>query len=321
MSNYQFAKIKRNNGDTSTVWETADFIAQGKRKEIEVEIADSGFSLCVKTDDSDLVKSSSLLKKFANAYTRLFEFIASEIKASSHSQKEILGELIQELEDFVDIDELIGKPHSEQIEYISEKIGRNHNQTADILLRTYKRIVEMRSHATSFHILHLGEDIKPDLRTRNLKRAILNIWHAFDTENLLRLRLKFDDDIVVPIDFKIFDAALFNFFDNAKKYSMPSSEIHVFFKEKGGNGFQIIFSMDSRLIKKDELSNICKFGYRGESVRQGEEGSGIGMYICQKAFALNNLSLTIEPDWKQTNDISGIKYVRNVFILEKSNTI
>lgn len=285
----------------------------------------SDFVVEVTTNDPDLSNSGKLFHRVVNACTpcviSIEKMFLDKIRDHAHSIKEIKGQIIQKIDGTFPWVDLQGMPFLKQKEELSLGIINNPEKFVDTFLYVQKRLIELDSHMVSFDILHLGEQIELTKLPQNIRRAVLNIWHAFDASSVntgLSLKFDFDDtqaeNCKITLDYKTFDAALYNFFDNAQKYAYPYSEIRIFFVQNQGS-FKLIFSMDSLRIEQNELERVFERGFRGKNALT-EKGSGIGLYVFKKGLEINGLSSSIEPEYKTSKDYNGKQYIRNKFLIE-----
>lgn len=281
----------------------------------------------IETDDRDLGKSRKLFTKLGEAYCTSLNLIEEDflkkVRAQSHSLKELQGQVVQKTEGALPLFRLHGKTFEEQKDVIKKEMSDNPDRIAETLLYIQKRSIEIGAHMASFDLLHLGEQIELTVIPQNLKRSVLNIWHAFDDSIKdvgLGLKFKFSDEDAethrLRLDYKSFDAGLYNFFDNTVKYALPYSDVYVFFIfNEIEKTFKVIFSMKSIRIEQDELESIFNMGTRGRHAIC-EKGSGIGMFVFKKALALNRINVRVDPEYQEMEMSNGRQYVLNKFILE-----
>ncbi len=277
----------------------------------------------ISTDDVNLVRSSKLFRKAAEIAVKLCEILeddfAIKIRAHAHSSKEIQGQMIQKIEGIVQPQLLHGKSFSEQRDEVAAKLDSS--QAAETLLYLQKRIVELGAHMVSFELLHLNDEIELSKNHHNIRRLILNVWHAFDDNREstgLNLKFHFDNDEAesnkVFLDYKIFNAALYNFLNNTFKYAHPHTDIHVDFSHNLSTGeFELIFSMRSLRVEPDELDSIFDLGKRGKNAR--ERGNGIGMFVVKKALNLNGFNIHVRPEYSDRRDWDRRQYIWNRFFV------
>ncbi len=282
-------------------------------------------SLVIISDEEDMYNSSKIFTKVGNlthnAFDSIYEHFRKQIIAQSHTLKKIQGKLIQKTEGVLHgTNYNLAENYEEQQEIILNKIKENPIEIADSLIYLYKRVFELSAHMASFEVLHMGEQIDPDLKLHNIRRLIINILHGFE-DNLKELEItpyfSFKDDFAelnkIQADYKMINAAFYNLFDNAIKYVKPNSRIE-FHLEEELDQLRFIISMISLRIDQDELDKVFTLGYRGRNCKDNN-GNGVGMYVIKKSLKLNNIKIKIEPDYKKMEKYNNEQYILNKFIL------
>lgn len=284
--------------------------------------------LIISSDESDLVNSSRIFKKVGESLALGFDLLQKsfieQIHAHSHTLKKIQGQLIQKVEGVVNNSEYsLAKSYGEQKSIVIEQVKNNPEIVADSLIYLQKRIFELGAHMASFEILHMGEHIDLDFKNHNLRRLLINILYAFEEhldDSYIKPHFMFEDEMTennkISADYKTLNSAFYNFFDNAIKYSKPSSEIRFYLHENNNSNFKLVITMKSLKIDQDELEKVFCFGYRSRNCNDSD-GSGVGMYVVRKALYLNNLNIQIIPDYADMERFNGKQYILNKFIITK----
>lgn len=285
-------------------------------------------SLVLVIDDKDLLRSSRLWKKVGkmslDIFDSVYDYYQDVYIAQSHTLKKIQGQLRQRIEGIIKHPLLEpAENYEQQKQIIVDLISKSPSDVADALIYLKKRVFELGAHMPSFEILHMGEHLPLDKDRHNIRRLILNVWHGFDDifkQKGIRYKFYFEDGIAEEnkclLDYKIFNNALYNIFDNAGKYCMPGSEVRFNF-ETEGEKFILSISMLSLPIEIEELSKIGTLGYRGKSCKD-LEGSGVGLYIANKALRLNNLEFEIIPGEAMVKVFEDKEYRENIFQIKGS---
>lgn len=271
--------------------------------------------------DRDLLRSSRLFGKLSSLAYDIFEsvykYYQDAYTAQSHTLKKIQGQLRQQIEGIVEHPLLrTAENYEQQKQMIVDIFSKKPESIADTLIYLQKRVFELGAHMSSFEILYMKERLYIDKQKHNIRRLILNIWHGFDDafeKKDIRYHFYFEDGIAeenkLYADYKTMNAALYNIFDNAVKYSMPGSEIRFNFNIDG-DSFRLMINTLSLSIDEDELPNICSLGYRGRNC-VGIEGSGVGLYIVKKALKLNGLDFDIKSTDSVVKEHEGKVYKTN----------
>lgn len=280
----------------------------------------------VETNDSDLVRSSRLLSKvgpIANSiFDQLYESFRGQIEAQAHTLKKIQAQLSQKIEQVVVSPLSHGKyGYSEQKKLVSKKIAEDPEQAAEMLIYLSKRISELDAHMSSFELIHMGEFIKLDKQMHNIRRLLLNIWHAFDGQfykKSIKYSLAFQDSFAeenkLHLDYNTINTAFYNFFDNCSKYASPNSEIKIDFSVDEENRFNITISMKSFLIEESEIDKIFELGFRCKSCSK-IDGSGVGLHVFKKVLEMHGFQVYVESDGQMTNSDDKNIYSNNTFVI------
>ncbi len=278
------------------------------------------------TDDVDLVKSSRLFSKVGpvayDVFEQLYESFRGQIEAQAHTLKKIQAQLSQKIEQIVVSPLNHGKyAYTEQKRLVSQTIAADPDTAAEILIYLGKRISELDAHMSSFELIHMGEFIKLDKQKHNIRRLLLNIWHAFDGQfykRNIRYNFSFQDSYAdenkLHLDYNTINTAFYNFFDNCSKYVFPGSEIIIDFSVKNDSSFIITITMESFLIKKDEISHIFDLGFRCDSC-SNIEGSGVGLHVFKKVLEMHGFDVEIESDGEIIFSDESNTYSKNTFVV------
>lgn len=273
-------------------------------------------------NDSDLLRSNKLFKKTMKIYANLshdfFEYYFSKIRVHSHTLRAIQGKMKQKIDGLASKRDFDGKDYAESKNNISRKVESNIDKTADTICYLNKRVMEIDAHIEGFDVLYMGDEQDVNLEIVNIKKVLLNIFAPFLSDFMKKgvvmnfmIKDEYADINKINVDYKMFNLALCNFFDNAIKYSKPYSNIDINFS-KNGNEFTIEISMMSLRIDQDELSLIFDEGYSGRHAAH-DAGDGIGMSVMKKALRLTGMDIEVTPNYSESEIVTGQRYIRNVF--------
>lgn len=273
-------------------------------------------------NEKDLLKSNKLFKKTMNIYAGLshdfFEYYFSKIRVHSHTLRSIQGKMKQKIDGLADKNDFRGKDYAESKSNIAKKITSNIDKTADIICYLNKRVAEIDAHIEGFDVLYMGDQLDVNLESVNIKKVLLSICAPFLADfskkgvdiNFI-IKDIYANENKIKLDYKMFNLAFCNFFDNAIKYSKPYTPIQITFI-KNDNLFILEISMMSLRIDQDELNLIFDEGYSGKNATY-DAGDGIGMSVMKKALALTGMNIEVFPDYSESENIGGKKYVKNIF--------
>ncbi len=304
-------------------------ILSGKEIKSGFEEFDFGSVWLIAENEKDLFKSSKFFKKTMKIYGCLSRdfllYYINKIKNHSHTLKNLQGQMKQKVEGLI-TDNINNKcdNYEEFKRRVKEEVAKDTDSATDIICYLNKRIFDIDAHIESFEILSLGSRKEINYSNHNVRKVLLHIAQPFlenFKQNGVTLKFDFDDNFAesnkLLFDYKIFNLAIYNFFDNAVKYSKPYSYIKIYF-EKKSNFFCIKFEMYSLRIEKDELEKVFQEGYSGRNAGE-EAGDGIGMFEIEKALKLNNMEMIIIPDYSKSENLDEKMYIFNTFEIKNIN--
>jgi signal transduction histidine kinase len=290
-----------------------------KIKEIET------LSGCIEitiSDNKDIQNSSSLFKRFgyllAEIFDPIFDSFSERFDAQVHTFRNIQAQMKQKVESILGNDMLLAhKSHAQKTFYALERVKEDPDLATDTILFLQKRIFELEAHMSSFELIHAGKKIQLEKKYHNFPKVIHNVYSAFE-DNFEKIGVSFNfafspeigENLDVLFDYKTINTALYNIFDNAYKYIKPYTEIRFFIADR-----KVIISMRSLKIDKDEQDKIFKLNYRGKNALDHTKGSGVGMYVVEKALELNDMSIEFQPDYSDCEIYEGKQFVMNKFII------
>ena len=101
---------------------------------------------------------------------------------------------------------------------------------------------------------------------------------------------------VVRIDYDLLEQCIGNVLDNAAKYSYAHTVVHVFGGYTNSGRFQITISNTGVPLKGSEVRQCILRGWRSEQAKLFTgEGSGIGLYVVDKAMKTMGGQLLVIP--------------------------
>lgn len=275
------------------------------------------------TKDPDLLRSNKLFKKGLIIAKTLsisfFEYYLNAVKRHSHTLKTIQGQMKQKAESIVhDIKSL---SHNEYKKEVASRIKNDPDLAADVICYLNKRIDDINAHIESFEILSLGREKEIEINSHNIKKVLLRIVQPFyDDFNQIGVSVGFEinDDFAennkVDFDYKTFNLAIYNLFDNSVKYIKPYSAMKILL-ENQNEKYILKMNMLSLRIERDEQEKIFDEGYSGINANE-LAGVGMGMYITRRALKLNNIKISVVADYSKSEIYNSKQYIYNNFIIE-----
>ena len=117
----------------------------------------------------------------------------------------------------------------------------------------------------------------------------------------------------------LFNVSVWQMFDNACKYVMPETTIEITMDMLSPHK-RLFIKMISVTIEEDELIKIFGENFRGRHAKNlenldGQESSGIGLHIVQKALKYMKAKIRAENRGFVVN-LNGISYSTHVFSIE-----
>ncbi|MFW5873361.1 MAG: ATP-binding protein [Bacillota bacterium] len=169
----------------------------------------------------------------------------------------------------------------------------------EIVLNESDRLTELVD-----EILRLAEyqnqDLIKEVETINLIELINEVSQTFNKSGPLANRLEViikEESINVQVSKASIKQVLFNFLDNARKFSPEESKIRLVVDSDDKNA--IVKVIDNGVgIPEDEIENIWERFYKLDKARTpGSTGSGLGLSICREIIRNHNGEVFVESDY------------------------
>lgn len=107
------------------------------------------------------------------------------------------------------------------------------------------------------------------------------------------LKVELEKDIFVTGDPVLMQILVNNLFENAVKYSPPSSLITVNLKKEGLQGIFEVMDEGVGVPKKEHKRIFQKFYRVGNEDTRTAQGTGLGLYLCRKITKDHKMSLSV----------------------------
>ncbi|MFW6229407.1 MAG: ATP-binding protein, partial [Halanaerobium sp.] len=169
----------------------------------------------------------------------------------------------------------------------------------EIVLNESDRLTELVD-----EILRLAEyqnqDLIKEVETINLIELINEVSQTFNKSGPLANRLEViikEESINVQVSKASIKQVLFNFLDNARKFSPEESKIRLVVDSDDKNA--IVKVIDNGVgIPEDEIENIWERFYKLDKARTpGSTGSGLGLSICREIIRNHNGEVFVESEY------------------------
>lgn len=268
--------------------------------------------------EDDLISSGKIrfkTKRVARALYRKFrEQTRIYARSILHNMAGTQSQIKQTIERYTkNIDR--GMSFVDRKKELSKIISSDPDRFSDDLFFLEQRAVDLDAQLIGISLL-VGKDYELDLsQTHLIKGLLLRCAYPFLDilhENQVGLDFHNLDKIEVRTDFRLFNCAMYHFFDNIKKYIQPISRINIFLREDLAT---LSFEMKSRALETGEEVMIFHEGFCGKNSRD-QKGEGLGMFIFYTVLA--KLKCIPSVSWKEQSRtlIDKNVYQTNVFSIK-----
>jgi hypothetical protein len=280
------------------------------------------------TTDKNLINSSKSFKREVSSkilgieqLISTKEKLNSETKNLLHNLTKTNGHNIQELYALVP-QEILTQNLNEQLKTIQKIIEEDSLEAAKTFLRIAKNNAAMKTEFSVFNKL-FGANPSLHKKMHPVKKVTLNLFHIyFQKFKELNVYVDFDDnEDYLIFDYESIHVSLYHLIDNASKYILPSTPLHVHF-HKDENDFSIILDMISLRIEEDEKNKLLEDGFSGRVAKKlSKSGDGIGLGRVGKILQLNDAELIIRNNVNPNKSINskGVWYDNNIFEIRLKN--
>lgn len=226
--------------------------------------------------------------------------------------------ILQEIFNLIPQD-VIADKISNQLQYVSSVISANSRSVSQALIRILKNASLSKAEFDVHEVLERSDvpalEFDSHRMHKLLKLAFSSFWLDF-LEKKINIQMN-ECFLNVRIDYKTISAVLCHLLDNATKYTLGNTDLHIHISLEN-NFVMTEFDMISLKIDDDEVTRIFQEQYSGRYAKKlGLEGQGIGMYIVGKFIKLNNGRIEIQRNCVPRNarSINDISYEQNRFRL------
>lgn len=223
-------------------------------------------------------------------------------------------------------DKARARPYKEFHQEVERRIKSNTSIAANDICQMSHRAIDLDAQIETLRILGGYADASGTFLNADLAKAMFRLTNPFidelkgrgvavdvniDTADSAKFR--------VPVVHGLFNAAVWQLFDNISKYAMRDSKVTISAELKSSPQ-KLYISTTSVSIEKDEVELIFLEGRRGKNIKsgaagiQGTEGSGIGMYIVRKALSLMKAYISVSNEGFE-KEKDGCPYSRHLFTI------
>ncbi|MCK5027916.1 MAG: HAMP domain-containing histidine kinase, partial [Candidatus Pacebacteria bacterium] len=186
-------------------------------------------------------------------------------------------------------------------------MGKINSDVKENLERTYQsnvKLINLMNALLSVSRIEDGRflcDLK-EMSIEKLLRDIVGYSNELALERKVKIKLNIEEEEFpkIKIDVEKLDLALQNLFNNAIKYSHPSSEVDVVLKriKEDENDLIQIEVQDSGIgiSKEDQKRLFTKFFRAGDAVKFQSDGTGLGLFITKNIIEAHGGKIWFESD-------------------------
>lgn len=191
------------------------------------------------------------------------------------------------------------------------------SKAALLIFKLNKQIIALGTELTIYNMLN-GANLELDFCDISIYSMVRNVASGFFAElNEKKNYINIDNSYVkAHFDFQTIEVALYYIIENAVKYVLPNSKIHVSFEST--TDWEIVrFRMMSLYVDPTEVDRIFDEGYSGfESKKGGLHGKGLGMYQARKLTEMNGGTLTFVAGKHIKSRRDRLRYAENVVVVK-----
>lgn len=156
-------------------------------------------------------------------------------------------------------------------------------------------LADMESNSVNFRILDTKRLVKMLIEAAQDAELTIedyrNVVYLVDRDSF---RVRSSD--LVRVDYDLLEQCIGNLYDNAAKYSYPNSKVHVYGGYTTSGRFQIAVASTGIPLMGSEVRQCVMRGWRSEQAKfVTGEGSGIGLYVVDKAMGAMGAQLVVVP--------------------------
>ena len=286
----------------------------------------SSGNLYLCTDEA--IRSSRLFRQKIRAFSEVIPFVtqfqeeaihraSDDVHRFFHNLITLNAQTIQAIYRLVPQDDFNQKNRDSLIRTVSKKLLASPDQTTSLMIDIVKNANLEKTEFAVYEKLVEQEPIRPShYPIHKVFMLVLNTYWDALKEKEVRVRTGRCNERVV-VDYDIITASLVHLLDNATKYILPRTQLHVFF-EATSDSVSLVMDMVSLRIHPNEIDRIFREGFSGEEPKKiGRHGEGRGLYLVDRLLALTNSALKIEPDVDAKRRVNkmGVEFENNVFRL------
>jgi signal transduction histidine kinase len=223
-------------------------------------------------------------------------------------------------------DKARARPYKDFQKEVERRIKANTSIAAHDICQMSHRAIDLDAQIETLRIIAGYADASGSFLKADLAKAMFRLANPFIHE-LERRCISVDVQIDpassakfrIPIIHDLFNAAVWQLFDNISKYALQNSRVTIS-ADVQSTPQRLFISTTSVSIESDEAELIFQEGRRGKYIKSGaagslaKEGSGIGLYIVRKALSLMKASISVSNEGF-VEEKNGCPYSKHLFTI------
>jgi|GEM_PF-5830932 len=223
-------------------------------------------------------------------------------------------------------DKARARPYKDFQKEVERRIKGNTSTAANDICQMSHRAIDLDAQIETLRIIAGYADASGSFLKADLAKAMFRLTNPFFHE-LDKRGVTVDVQISqadaahfrTPIMHDMFNAAVWQLFDNISKYAMRGSKVTIS-ADLQSTPQRLFISTTSVSIETDETDLIFLEGRRGKYIKSGaagslaKEGSGIGLYIVRKALSFMKAHITVSNEGLIVEK-DGCPYSKHIFTI------
>jgi signal transduction histidine kinase len=225
-----------------------------------------------------------------------------------------------------------GRPYAEFKEEVKRRIEENTDIAANDVCQMSHRAMDLDAQIETLRILAGYADSTGSFLPVNIQKAMHRLTNPFIDElrkKNIKILINIDNELAsrnkIQIVHSLFNAALWQIFDNISKYTLHDTDVEVT-AELTSKPKKLIISMISVTIEESEKETIFLENRQGRNVKKSKEdksgvaqdGTGIGLFIVRKALNFMKAKISVKNNGFVVEE-NTYPYSKHDFIIEFNN--